>query len=40
MELTKLPESKLAVLGTAGKEKQAEEEANALKAIAREHKVG
>lgn len=40
LELTKLPENELARLGTAGKEKQAEEEAKALKAIAREHKVG
>jgi len=39
-ELFALPEAELAALGKAGKEKQAEEEAAALKEIAREHKVG
>jgi poly(A) polymerase/tRNA nucleotidyltransferase (CCA-adding enzyme) len=39
-ELFALPEADLAALGEAGKEKQAEEEAAALKEIAREHKVG
>jgi tRNA nucleotidyltransferase (CCA-adding enzyme) len=39
-ELLKLPEPELAKLAHAGKEKQAEEEAAALKAIAREHNVG
>lgn len=39
-ELLKLPEAELVVLAEAGKQKQAEEEAAALKAIAREHKVG
>jgi len=39
LELTVLPESELAVLAAAGKEKQAEEEAAALKEIAKEHKV-
>jgi len=39
-ELYKLSESELAVLAKAGKEKQEEEEANALQAIAKEHKVG
>jgi tRNA nucleotidyltransferase (CCA-adding enzyme) len=39
-ELLKLPETDLAKLALAGKEKQAEEEAAALKAIAREHNVG
>jgi len=38
-ELLKLSESELAKLAEAGKEKQAEEEAAALRAIAREHKV-
>jgi len=37
--LYKLPEEELAKRAAAGKEKQAEEEANALKAIAKEHKV-
>jgi len=40
LELYKLPESELEKMAKAGKEKQAEEEQNALKAIAREHKVG
>lgn len=40
MELLKLPEEELQSLAEAGKEKQAEEEAAALKEIAREHKVG
>lgn len=40
LELHKLSVDELEKLGTAGKEKQAEEEANALKAIAKEHKVG
>ncbi len=39
-ELNKLPETELKALAEAGKEKLAEEEAEALKAIAREHKVG
>lgn len=39
-ELILLDETTLAALGAAGKEKQAEEEAAALRAIAREHKVG
>jgi poly(A) polymerase/tRNA nucleotidyltransferase (CCA-adding enzyme) len=39
-ELILLDEAALAALGEAGKEKQAKEEAAALKAIAREHKVG
>jgi len=40
LELYKLSESELAVLAKVGKEKQAEEEANALQAIAKAHKVG
>lgn len=40
LELFALPEAELAILGEAGKEKQAEEEAAALKEIAKEHKVG
>lgn len=40
LELFKLSEAELKELGDAGKEKQAEEEAAALKEIAREHKVG
>ncbi|MCB9811191.1 MAG: HD domain-containing protein [Candidatus Nomurabacteria bacterium] len=40
LELYKLPEEELKALADAGKEKQAEEEAEALKEIAREHKVG
>jgi tRNA nucleotidyltransferase (CCA-adding enzyme) len=40
LELFALPEEVLKALGEAGKEKQAEEEAAALKDIAREHKVG
>ena len=39
LELFKLPEADLEALAKAGKEKQAEEEAEALKKIAREHKV-
>ncbi|MFM2340046.1 MAG: hypothetical protein RLZZ360_682 [Candidatus Parcubacteria bacterium] len=39
-ELILLDETALKALGDAGKDKQAEEEAAALKAIAREHKVG
>ncbi len=39
LELFKLPEAELEVLAEAGKEKQAEEEAEALREIAREHKV-
>lgn len=38
-EFLKLPESELKTLAEAGKEKQAEEEAAALKQIARQHKV-
>lgn len=38
--LFKLSDSELQTLARAGKKKQAEEEANALKAIAKEHKVG
>jgi putative nucleotidyltransferase with HDIG domain len=40
LELYKLPESELATMAEAGKKKLAEEEAAALKEIAREHKVG
>lgn len=40
LELLKLPEDALKTLAEAGKKKQAEEEAKALKDIAREHKVG
>lgn len=40
VELYKLPEEELKKLAEAGKEKQAQEEAEALKEIAREHKVG
>lgn len=40
LELLKLPEEDLITLAEAGKEKQIEEERAALKAIAREHKVG
>ena len=40
LELYKLPEEELATLAEAGKKKLAEEEAEALKEIAREHKVG
>jgi poly(A) polymerase/tRNA nucleotidyltransferase (CCA-adding enzyme) len=40
LELLKLPEPELIALAEAGKRKQAEEEAQALKDIAREHKVG
>lgn len=39
-KLLKLPEEELLALSEAGKEKQAKEEAAALKDIAREHKVG
>lgn len=39
LELFKLPEEELLKLAEAGKEKQAEEEAEALKEIAREHRV-
>jgi poly(A) polymerase/tRNA nucleotidyltransferase (CCA-adding enzyme) len=40
LALYKLSENELEEMAKAGKEKQAEEEAKALKAIAREHKVG
>jgi tRNA nucleotidyltransferase (CCA-adding enzyme) len=40
LELLKLPEEELAQLAEAGKKRQAEEEAAALKDIAREHRVG
>lgn len=40
LELLTLPEAELIALAEAGKAKQAEEEAAALKDIAREHKVG
>ena len=40
LELYKLSEEELERLATAGKEKQAQEEAAALKEIAKEHKVG
>ncbi len=40
LALYKLDEKELAKLAEAGREKQAEEEANALKAIAKEHKIG
>ncbi|KKT80510.1 MAG: PolyA polymerase [Parcubacteria group bacterium GW2011_GWF2_44_8] len=40
LELFKLNETELATLADAGKQKLAEEEAAALKAIAKEHKVG
>ena len=40
LELYKLSESELEAMAKVGKEKQAQEEANALKAIAKEHKVG
>jgi len=40
LELYKLPEAELEALSKVGKEKQAEEEAHALKAIAKAHKVG
>lgn len=40
LELLKLPEEELESLAKAGKERQAEEEASALKDIAREHHVG
>ena len=40
LELITLPEEELVILAEAGKKKQEEEEAQALKDIAREHKVG
>lgn len=40
LELNKLPETELVKLAEAGKEKQAAEEAAALKKIAKEHRVG
>ena len=40
VELYKLPEEEVKVLAEAGKEKQAAEEAKAIKDIQREHKVG
>ena len=40
LELLKLPEAELVSFAEAGKRKQAEEEAQALRDIAREHKVG
>ena len=40
LELYKLEESELEKMAKLGREKQAEEEASALKAIARQHKVG
>jgi len=40
LELMQLPEEKLIILAEAGKQKQASEEAAALKDIAREHHVG
>ena len=40
LELHQLPEAALIALAEAGKQKQAEEEAAALKEIAREHNVG
>ena len=40
VELLKLPETKLLALAEAGKDKQAAEEAAALKEIARQHQVG
>jgi poly(A) polymerase/tRNA nucleotidyltransferase (CCA-adding enzyme) len=40
LELLKLPEAELVSLAEAGKRKQTEEEAQALRDIAREHKVG
>jgi hypothetical protein len=40
LELLDLPDSELQELSEAGKRKQAEEEAQALKDIAREHRVG
>ena len=39
LELFKLPDAELEALAEAGKEKQAEEEAEALREIAREHNV-
>jgi predicted metal-dependent hydrolase len=39
LELLSLPDEQLRTLGESGKEKQALEEANALKDIAREHRV-
>lgn len=40
LQLIKLPETELIELAEAGKRRQAEEEAEALKDIAREHKIG
>jgi hypothetical protein len=40
LELLQLPDESLLALAEAGKRKQAEEEAQALRDIAREHKVG
>jgi len=40
VELNSRPEDELERLAVAGKEKQAQEEAAALKQIAKEHKVG
>ena len=40
LELLKLPDANLEAMAEAGKAKQAEEEAAALKDIAREHRVG
>jgi hypothetical protein len=40
LDLLQLPEEELLLLAEAGKRKQAEEEAAALKDIAREHQVG
>jgi poly(A) polymerase/tRNA nucleotidyltransferase (CCA-adding enzyme) len=40
LELLQLPDESLIALSEAGKRKQAEEEAQALRDIAREHKVG
>ena len=39
LELIKLPENELVALAEAGKRRQAEEEAQALRDIAREHRV-
>ena len=40
LKLLELPEEELKTLAEAGKKKQAEEEAKAIKDIAREHQVG
>jgi hypothetical protein len=40
LELLELPEDTLIALAEAGKKRQAEEEAEALRDIAREHRVG